>query len=122
MGVVAGLTPFELGDEEDLAAGADRLKIGGLVDLAVDRDGGFLFEVVAEAIDQFYERPTNTPGDIALDLGFDTHRMDSAENYSFAASVKNVRCSGSGAPKNRKFPPSSVNRAQALLPPDENRT
>jgi hypothetical protein len=41
------LSPFELGDEEDLAAGADRLEIGGLVDLTVDGDGGFFFEVVA---------------------------------------------------------------------------
>jgi hypothetical protein len=38
-----------LGDEEDFAAGADRLEIGGFVDLAVDRDGGFFFEMVAEA-------------------------------------------------------------------------
>jgi hypothetical protein len=29
--------------------GADRLEIGGLVDLTVDRDGGFFFEVMAEA-------------------------------------------------------------------------
>ena len=43
------LPPFELGDEEDLAARADRLEIGGLVDLAVDCDGGFFLEVVAEA-------------------------------------------------------------------------
>jgi hypothetical protein len=40
---------FELGDEKDLAAGADRLEIGGLVDLAVNRDGGFLLELVADA-------------------------------------------------------------------------
>jgi hypothetical protein len=35
-------------NEEHLAARANRLEIGGLVDGAVDRDGGFLFEVVAE--------------------------------------------------------------------------
>src|SRR5712692_5368528 len=43
------LPAFELGDEEDLAAFADRLEIGGLVDRAVDRDGGFFDEVLAEA-------------------------------------------------------------------------
>ena len=42
------LSAFEFGDEEDFAAFADRLEIGGLVDGAVDRDGGFFFEVVAE--------------------------------------------------------------------------
>ena len=36
-----GLPAFEFGDEEDLAAFADRLEIGGLVDRAVDCDGGF---------------------------------------------------------------------------------
>jgi hypothetical protein len=41
------LSPFELGDQEELGARADRLEIGGFVDLAVDGDGGFLFEVVA---------------------------------------------------------------------------
>src|SRR5712691_1637636 len=41
---------FELGDEEDLAAPADFLEVGRLiVDRAVDRDGGFLDEVFAEA-------------------------------------------------------------------------
>ena len=45
---MAALTAFEFWDEEDFGAGADRLEIGGLVDLAVDGDGGFLFEVVAE--------------------------------------------------------------------------
>src|SRR6202022_171622 len=44
----ARLTPLEFGDEEDFAAVADRLEIGGLVDRAVDRDGGFFFEVLAE--------------------------------------------------------------------------
>src|SRR3984893_11394184 len=39
---------FKFGDEEDLAAFADRLEIGGLVERAVDGDGGFFFEVVAE--------------------------------------------------------------------------
>src|SRR5262245_5808778 len=43
------LPAFELGNEEDLATFADRLKIGGLVEGAVDRDGGFFFEVQAEA-------------------------------------------------------------------------
>src|SRR5215469_982089 len=42
------LSPFEFGDEEDFTAFADRLEIGGLVDRAVDRDGGFFFEVFAE--------------------------------------------------------------------------
>jgi len=41
--------PFEFGDEEDFAAFADRLEIGGLVDGAVDGDGGFFFEALAEA-------------------------------------------------------------------------
>src|ERR1700737_450785 len=45
----ARLTPLEFGDEEDFAAVADRLEIGGLVDRAVDRDGGFFDEVLAEA-------------------------------------------------------------------------
>ena len=40
---------FEFGNEENLAAGLDRLEIGGFVDLAVDRDGGLFFEVVAQA-------------------------------------------------------------------------
>ena len=41
---------FELRDEEDLAAVAELLEIGRLVvDLAVDRDGGFLDEMIAEA-------------------------------------------------------------------------
>ena len=39
---------FEFGDEEDFTTGTDRLEIGGLVDLAVDRDGGLFFEVVTE--------------------------------------------------------------------------
>ena len=43
------LSPFKLGDEEDRAAGADQLEMGGLVYLAVDRDGGLFFEVVAQA-------------------------------------------------------------------------
>ena len=41
------LSPLEFGDEEDLAAFADRLEIGGLMQRAVDGDGGFLFEMVA---------------------------------------------------------------------------
>jgi hypothetical protein len=43
------LSAFELGDEADLAARADRAQIGGLVDGAADRDGGLFLEVVAEA-------------------------------------------------------------------------
>src|SRR5712692_2080970 len=43
------LSAFKLGDEEDLAAFADRLEIGGLVDRAIDGDGGFLHEMIAEA-------------------------------------------------------------------------
>jgi len=35
-----GLPAFEFGDEEDFAALADRLEIGGLVEGAVDRDRG----------------------------------------------------------------------------------
>ena len=38
---------FEFRDEENLTARADRLEIGGFVDLAVDGDGGFFFEMVA---------------------------------------------------------------------------
>src|SRR5215831_3395304 len=44
-----GLSPLELGNEEDFAAFTDRLEIGGLVKGAVDRDGGFLFEMLTEA-------------------------------------------------------------------------
>ena len=43
------LSPFEFGDGEHLAARADRLEIGGFVEGAVDRDGGFHLEMVAEA-------------------------------------------------------------------------
>src|SRR5215469_15102226 len=43
------LSPFELWDEEDFAPLADRLIVGGLVKGAVDRDGGFLFEMLTEA-------------------------------------------------------------------------
>ena len=42
-------SPFELGDEEDLAAGTDRLEIAGLVEGAVDGNGGFFFEMMAQA-------------------------------------------------------------------------
>src|SRR6201987_3713714 len=42
------LAPFEFGDEENFAAFADRLEIGGFVDRAIDRDGGFFFEMLAE--------------------------------------------------------------------------
>src|SRR5215469_17725203 len=44
-----GLSALELGDEEDFAAFADRLEIGGLMEGAVDRDGGLLFEMLTEA-------------------------------------------------------------------------
>src|SRR5690348_9433065 len=44
----AGSAAFELGDEEDFAALADRLVIGDVVDFAVDRDGGFLLQMLAE--------------------------------------------------------------------------
>jgi hypothetical protein len=44
---VCALPSFELGDEEDFAAFADRLEIGGLVERAVDSDGGFFFEMLA---------------------------------------------------------------------------
>jgi len=40
-----GSSAFELRDEENLVARANWLEIDGLVDLAVDRDGGFFFEV-----------------------------------------------------------------------------
>ena len=42
------LSAFELRDEEDLATGADRLEIGGLVDGTIDRDGGFFGEMLAQ--------------------------------------------------------------------------
>jgi hypothetical protein len=42
------LSAFELGDKEDLAARADRLEMGGLVDRAIHRDGGFFDEVLAQ--------------------------------------------------------------------------
>jgi hypothetical protein len=42
-------TPLELRNEKDLAALGDRLEIGSLVDRAVDRDGGFFFQVQAQA-------------------------------------------------------------------------
>ena len=42
------LSSFELGDEENFAARTDRLKIAGLVEGAVDGDGGLFLEVVAE--------------------------------------------------------------------------
>jgi hypothetical protein len=45
----AGSVSFEFGDEDDLGVGADRPEIFGFVDLAVDGDGGFFFEVVPEA-------------------------------------------------------------------------
>src|SRR5579862_2564925 len=45
----AGSAAFELGDEEDFAALTDRLVVSDLVDLAVDRDGGFFLQVLAEA-------------------------------------------------------------------------
>jgi len=38
---MSGLAALGLGDEEDLAARANRLEISGLVALAVDRDGRF---------------------------------------------------------------------------------
>src|SRR5260370_18475651 len=53
--------PFELGDEKDLAAFADRLEIGGLVDRAVDRDGGFFDEVLAEAGGEAVPFPEDAP-------------------------------------------------------------
>jgi hypothetical protein len=43
------LPSLEFGDEEDFATFADRLEVGGLVDCAVDRDGGFFDEMLAEA-------------------------------------------------------------------------
>src|SRR5438270_14003981 len=64
------LSPFELGDEEDLAARANRLEIGGLVDGAVDRDGGFFFEVMAEAGVELVHRLYDAAQVAGLDLKF----------------------------------------------------
>jgi hypothetical protein len=41
-----GSPALKFGDEEDFAAFADRLEIGGLVDGTVDRDGSFFFEML----------------------------------------------------------------------------
>jgi addiction module RelE/StbE family toxin len=63
-------TPFELWDEEDLAARADRLEIGGLVDRAVDCDDGFFFAVVAQAGVELVHRLDDAAQVPGLDLKF----------------------------------------------------
>jgi hypothetical protein len=73
------LTPFEFGDEEDFAAFADRLEIGGFVDGAVDGDGGFFFEMFAEAgveAVHFLDDAAQVPG---LDREFACSRVTSGE-------------------------------------------
>src|SRR5437762_11262304 len=62
------LTAFELRDEEDLAALADLLEIAGLVvDLAVDRDGGLLFKVLAKPRIELVERLDHVAQALRLD-------------------------------------------------------
>src|SRR6267142_5489831 len=61
---------FEFGDEEDLATRADRLEIGGLVEGAVDRDGGFFFEVMAQARVELVHRLDDAAQVSGFDLKF----------------------------------------------------
>src|SRR5215813_13673309 len=61
------LSPFQLGDEEDLGAWAERLEIGGLVESAIDRDGGFFFEMVSQARVELVHRFDDPPQVLGLD-------------------------------------------------------
>src|SRR5436305_1549445 len=65
------LAAFELWDKEDFAARADPLKIArGVVDLAVDRDGGLLLEVLAEPGIELVERLDDVAKALRLDVEF----------------------------------------------------
>src|SRR5208283_4750890 len=64
------LSPFELGDEKDLAARADRLEIGGLVDGTIDRDGGFFDEMLAQTGVEFVHRFDDAAQVFGLDRKF----------------------------------------------------
>src|SRR6516164_2882632 len=89
--------PFELGDEEDFAAGSDRLEIGGLVDLAVDRDGGFFFEVVPEAGVEAIHFPDDAAQVFGLDLEF-----------AHAAGVAPAEAGGEHDSRGHRFTPSAA--------------
>jgi hypothetical protein len=65
--VGARLAALELRDKEDLAAFADWLEEGGLVDLTVDRDGRFFDEVLAET----GVEAVHFPDDATQVFGFD---------------------------------------------------
>src|SRR5215469_17146740 len=69
-GMSVRLSAFEFGDEEDFATLADRLEIGGLVEGAVDRDGGFLFQMLTEAGVEAVHLPDNATQVLGLDLEF----------------------------------------------------
>src|SRR5579863_718857 len=65
----SGSAAFELGDEENLAARPHRLEIGGLVmDRAVDRDGGFFDEMLAEPGIEPVERLQDVAHRLRLDV------------------------------------------------------
>src|SRR5213078_2276000 len=65
------LAAFELRDEEDLAALPDLVEIGRLVvDLAVDRDRRFFFEVLAEPRMELVERLDHVAHRRRLDVEF----------------------------------------------------
>src|ERR1700730_16538114 len=65
-----GASPFELGDEEHLATRADRLEIGGLVERAVNGDGGLLLKVMAQAGEKLVHRLDDPAQILGLDLKF----------------------------------------------------
>jgi len=85
---------FELGDEEDLGARAERLEIGGLVEGAVDRDGGFLFEVVAQARVELVHR---------LDDCAQVFRLD--REFAHPAGVAAAKAGGEDDPRGHCFAP-----------------
>ena len=66
----AGLSPFELGDEKDLGAWAERLEVGGLVEGTVDCDGGFFFEMLPQAGVELVHRLDDTAQVLGFDLEF----------------------------------------------------
>src|SRR5271154_1506706 len=88
----AGSAAFELGDEEDLAALADHLVIADLVvDLAVDRDGGLLLEVLAEA----GKPPVHFLDPVAQGLGLD-RELPHAAGIAPAEAARQNDTRGSG--------------------------
>src|SRR4051812_7742620 len=64
----AALTALDLRDEEHLGARRDRLEVAGLVDRAVDRDGGLLLQVLAQTGEQPVHLPDNAAEVLRLDL------------------------------------------------------